>query len=93
MSDGAAWTWQGCPQRAEGVEVTKVADGYIVYQPDRERVHYLNQTAAVILELCEGTVQAQEIVAFLQGAFDLPEAPTAEVAECLTKLFAEGLLA
>jgi hypothetical protein len=92
MSESAAWSWETCPRRAHGVEVTRVADGYIVYQPDRERVHYLNQTAAIVLELCEGTIAAREIPAFLQGAFDLPEAPTAEVADCLTKLFAEGLL-
>jgi hypothetical protein len=37
--------------KAPDLEINGAADGYIVYQPDRDRVHYLNQT---VLELCNG---------------------------------------
>jgi hypothetical protein len=33
------------PRRAAGVELSEVTDGFLVYQPDRDRVHYLNPTA------------------------------------------------
>jgi hypothetical protein len=86
------WSWDAAPTRVEGVEVTQVADGYIVYQADRERVHYLNHTAAIVLELCTGAVHASEMPAFLQQAYQLAAPPTDEVAECLTQLYTEGLV-
>ena len=42
------------PKTTQGLEINAVDDGYIVYQSERDRVHYLNQTAALILELCNG---------------------------------------
>ena len=42
------------PKMASDLEINEVSDGYIVYQPDRDRVHYLNQTATLVLELCNG---------------------------------------
>lgn len=86
------WNWEAYPKRMEGVEITKVTDGYIVYQPDRDRVHYLNHTAVLVLELSSGTLRAGDIPPLIRQAYDLPEAPTAEVAECLNRFAAEGLI-
>jgi hypothetical protein len=80
------------PRRVDDVEVNPVPDGYIVYQPSRDRVHYLNHTAVLVLELCTGRVRAREIPGLLKDAYDLPEAPTDEVAACLATLAAEGLV-
>jgi hypothetical protein len=55
-------------------------------------VHYLNHTAVLVLELCNGDVTADEIPRLLEQAYDLAEPPTAEVAECLDKLRDEGLI-
>ncbi len=82
-----------CPKTAQGLEINAVADGYIVYQSDRDRVHYLNQTAALILELCNGRNAAAALPELLQSAFDLPDAPVEEVEECLRTLRTEGLVA
>lgn len=84
--------WNTCPRPAGGIEINKVADGYIVYHPERDRVHYLNHTAVLLLEFCNGQVKAEEMPGLLQAAYDLPEAPVDEVAECLQKLFDEGLV-
>lgn len=84
--------WERTFRQAEGLEINKVADGYIVYQPERDRVHYLNHISVVILELCTGSVRAGEIPSFLKDAYDLPESPTAEVEQCLTKLLEEEIL-
>jgi hypothetical protein len=77
---------------SEGIEINKVADGYIVYQPDRDRVHYLNHTAVLLLELCDGKTKAAELPGLLGAAYELAEAPTGEVSECLAKLLEEGLV-
>lgn len=81
------------PKRADGIEVNEVADGYIVYQPSRDRVHYLNHTAALVLEFCNGRNRADDIPEILRSAYDLAEAPVAEVRECLSKLMQEELVA
>jgi hypothetical protein len=83
-------TW--CPKAAEGMETHEVADGYIVYQPERDRVHYLNQTAAILLTLCNGKNSVTEMPELLQLAFELAAPPTLEVRECLEQLFTESLI-
>lgn len=81
-----------CPRAAEGIEVSEVADGYVIYDPKRDRVHYLNQTAVLILELCNGQVATSDLPSLIQSAYNLPEPPAEEVAKCLQTLFEEGLV-
>ena len=80
------------PRQADGIEINKVADGYVVYQPDRDRVHYLNHTAAIVLELCDGQIAAGSMPQILKEAYNLPEPPEAEVAECMKMFFEEELV-
>ena len=80
------------PVTALVLEINAVADGYIVYQPDRDRVHYLNQTAALVLELCNGRNAEADLPELLRLAWDLPAPPVEEVAECLEALRKEGLI-
>jgi hypothetical protein len=80
------------PLKAPDLEINEVADGYIVYQPDRDRVHYLNQTAAVLLELCNGRNAEADMPELLRLAWDLTEPPIEEVAGCLESLRKEGLI-
>jgi PqqD family protein of HPr-rel-A system len=80
------------PSRVDGIDVVEVADGFVVYHPERDRVHFFNHTAAVVLELCDGTKSDAEIIQFVQRAWDLPEPPKPEVDQCLTQLREEGLV-
>ena len=80
------------PRQSDGIEINKVADGYIVYQPSRDRVHYLNHTATIVLELCDGKNGLPEIAGLLQGAYDLEQPPESEVAACVQQLLSEGLI-
>jgi hypothetical protein len=80
------------PVRRDGLETNDVADGCVVYDPEGDRVHYLNGTAAIVFELCTGDVSVDEMTAFLQRAFELDEPPREETRECLARLRAEGLL-
>ncbi|HEY5316884.1 MAG TPA: HPr-rel-A system PqqD family peptide chaperone [Solirubrobacteraceae bacterium] len=80
------------PSRTDHLELADVADGFVVYHPERDRVHFFNHTAAVVLELCDGTRRDTEIADMLQRAYELPDPPEAEVAECLAQLREEGLI-
>jgi hypothetical protein len=80
-------------KRADGLEINQVADGYVVYQPSRDQVHYLNHTAAVILELCDGVTTLDEIAEVLRESYALPERPMQEVLDCVAELRSGGLLA
>jgi Coenzyme PQQ synthesis protein D (PqqD) len=83
-------TWH--PKAAENMETNEVADGYIVYQPGRDRVHYLNQTAAILLALCNGKNCVADLPELLRLAFDLATPPATEVQDCLELLVKEGLI-
>jgi hypothetical protein len=82
-----------CPKAVDGLEINAVSDGYVVHDSNRDRIHYLNPTSAVILELCTGTVPARDIPALIQQAYELSEPPVADVAECLESLRRERLIA
>jgi hypothetical protein len=80
------------PRHGDGLEVNDVADGLVVYQPHRDRVHFLNATAALAFELCTGANSLEEIVRAVRVAFDLAEAPTSDIEMCLAQLRQEGLI-
>jgi PqqD family protein of HPr-rel-A system len=80
------------PSRVDDIDLVEVADGFVVYHPARDRVHFFNHTAAVILELCDGTKNDAEIASLMQRCYELPELPQTEIAECLAQLREEGLV-
>jgi hypothetical protein len=79
-------------RRVEGFDFTEVPDGFVIYDEGRERVLYLNRTAAAVLELCEEALDAENIAKMLQETFDLPEKPLKDVESCLRLLLAEELI-
>jgi len=56
------------------------------------RVHRLNNTASVILELCDGQRTLAEIAEVLAEAFGLDAVPLAEAAACVAGLRQAGVL-
>ena len=80
------------PSVIDGLEVNEVKDGLIVYEAERDRIHYLNATAAVVFTMCDGTQDAAGIAELVAKAYRLEEPPLAEVEECLAQLRDEGLL-
>jgi hypothetical protein len=84
--------WQIRFARAPGMEIREAPDGFVVYDPARDRVHYLNRTAALLLESCDGRVAAVELAALLAAAFKLDASPTGDVEACVAALLDEGLL-
>lgn len=76
-----------------GLDVNEVQDGFVVYHPEQDRVHYLNTTAAVIFEYCDGLQTEDEIITKVAAAFDVPPARQGEIRACLENLKQEGLVA
>jgi hypothetical protein len=79
-------------RQAHDLEIVEIADGYVVYHHDRDRVHYFNHTAALVLALVDGTKSVDEVTRLIQLAYELPEPPADEVAACFTQLQDEGLV-
>jgi hypothetical protein len=80
------------PKCRSGLDISVIDEGYVVYQPECDRVHYLNHSATLILELCTGENPVAGIAGLMQEAYGLPEPPVAMVGETVEKLRAEGLL-
>ena len=80
------------PKRADGLDINEVADGYVIHDKENNRVQYLNHTATLVLEYCNGELSASEIAELLKLAYELSEPPIEEVTACLTKLRSEGLI-
>ncbi len=55
------------------LEVTQVPDGFVIYDEQGEKVHYLNPTAAVIYTVCDGKMPVSEVQAFVREAYDLDQ--------------------
>lgn len=84
--------WDLCLLRVQDLELKEVTDGFLVHQHDRDRVHYLNPTAAFVMEICDGTRRASELPDLVAEAFQLDAPPIEDVAACLAALLNEGLI-
>ncbi len=80
------------PRKKAGLEIGDAADGFVIHDKNRDRIHYLNRTAVLILELCDGAVSPDTIATLLQTAYDLPEPPHDLVQSCLKRLAEECLI-
>ena len=78
--------------RAEGLDVNEVPDGYVIYQTAADRVHYLNKTAAIVFELCDGGRGAEDITACVAEMFELGRTADGEIEACIQSLLKEGLV-
>ncbi len=76
----------------DGLDISPAEDGYIIYQAELDRVHFMNATAVLILELCNGKNSEEEIVDLIREGCGLEENPADAVRETLAKMKAEGLL-
>ncbi len=80
------------PTQAGGLDVQEVASGLIVHQVGRDGLHFLNNTAAVVFQLCDGNHTVPEISAQLALAFELAEVRPDLAEQCVMELRAKGVL-
>jgi hypothetical protein len=79
-------------RKVEGLDRSEVADGWLIFDAPNDRVHFLNPTGAILLELCDGTRSEADLAEFLATSFGLAERPVEPVRECLSALQAQGLI-
>jgi hypothetical protein len=84
--------WDLRPLRVQDLELSAVTDGFVVSRADHDRIHFLNPTAALILEICDGNLKARELPELVAAAFQLDSPPVDDVEACLTSLLKEGLV-
>jgi hypothetical protein len=80
------------PQKKAGLEVHTLANQVVIYEIGSDSIHYLNPTAALVLEFCDGDHSPAEIANLVQEAYGLPAAPLLEVTGCLADLKTSGLV-
>jgi hypothetical protein len=82
----------GHPRRLDELDIKQIEGGFVIYQADRDRAHYLNHTAVVVLELCDGRRSVSEIAECIRKVYGLTTLPRRDVGDVLAKLAAEGLV-
>lgn len=66
--------------------VVEVDDGFVVSDAQGDEVHFLNKTAAIVYEMCDGQTRAAEIARFLEKSFSLGVSALPDVSACLQTL-------
>ena len=78
--------------RQRDLQVNPMEDGYVVYQPVRDRVHFLNRTAALVLELCDGRNDAHDIEVLVAEAYGIVEPKQSLTGDILERFTQEGIV-
>jgi hypothetical protein len=79
-------------RQSTDLEVHEVPDGYIVYQKQQDRVHYLNTTAAVIFEFCDGKHHREDVVKLVARLYGLDPSGYDDIRATLDSLIQECLI-
>jgi hypothetical protein len=80
------------PKKTGDFEIREFEDAFMIYQPERDRVHYLNRTAVLILELCTGENTPARIAEILKTTYGLDVSPEREVRQAIRNLIDEELV-
>jgi hypothetical protein len=80
------------PTAVDWLDVSEVKDGLVVYDPTRDRVHYLNVTAAVVFTLCDGGRDRDGIAEAVSTVFGVDAVGRTEIDDCLVQLEQEGVV-
>ena len=75
---------------AQDVQPNEVPDGYVIYDKKRNEVHYLNTTAVIVYQLCDGKRSVGDIAEFIKEAYELDK--PVELGECIESLLKAELI-
>jgi hypothetical protein len=76
----------------DGLHVDEVKDGLVVFDPTRDRVHYLNGTAAIVFTLCNGARDREGIADAVDTVLGPDAVSRNEVEACLQQLQHEAII-
>ncbi|MFZ7111191.1 MAG: PqqD family protein [Desulfatiglandales bacterium] len=61
------------PQKKPNVHARKLGDEWLLYDPETERLHIVNQTAEYVWRLCDGKNSLEKIKAELRTRYDIAD--------------------
>jgi hypothetical protein len=73
-------------RRAAGVRFVVMDDGYLAFRGQVDRVHRLNESAALVLDLCNGARSLDRIAALVAEAYGLKTPPVADVRAVVARM-------
>lgn len=79
-----------CPRLSPTVVLAPFDEGYLAFETAGERLHHLNATASLIVDLCDGARDRSELTALLRPL--IGEAATDAVESWITEALGDGLL-
>ena len=82
----------GNPEQLADLKIFESDDGYIVYHRERDRVHFLNHTAVLLLELCNGKHSVVDMAGILERSYGLNKPPEKEVMDIINSFEKEDLI-
>ncbi len=80
------------PKTTKALEITESDNGYAVYDPNKEKVHFLNDMGILILEMCNGENSTDIIINLITQSFQLSEDHSSEINKYIDQLHNEGLI-
>lgn len=81
---------QRVPERNFDFKLEVLDEERILYHPGEPRAIYLNQTASMVLELCDSARSVDEIISLLQDVFPESEDIRQDVENTLAELIDYG---
>lgn len=82
----------GVPRRVEGYAIEQLDSEVLLYDPRRTAVIYLNWTALLVWQLCDGRRSSADIVDLLARAFHDSSRVAEDVAAALELLSGQGVV-
>ena len=81
-------------KQKKGVNIRRLGEDLMLYDPENDKVHVLNETGGLIWELLDGTNTVDKIEDMLKQRFkEMPaERISTDTGEILEKLKQEGLI-
>jgi PqqD family protein of HPr-rel-A system len=79
-------------RHADLLQIHPVANGYVVRHPATGAVHHLNDTAALLFELCDGRSTADEVIGTVRKLYGLSAGALRTVRQGLGELRHHGLV-
>ncbi len=84
------------PRGRDDIVLRQLDEEWVLFDPQADRLHALNLTAALVWSHCTGELDARRIADAVGGAFDPPvsgDAILADVEAAIARFREEGLLA
>jgi len=80
------------PKKTDGLEITDTEAGFAVFDPKNGKVHFLNNTGVIILEICDGNHSIDEVVGMIESSYSVTDVTKEEIRNYIENLYHENLL-